>query len=60
MSRKGIVEYKGKNKLATAAPYFKSASDKLPYLPYSNLDDYGVWGANLVLRQNGTMVWVPA
>ena len=35
---------KVKNKLATAAPYFKSASDKLPYLPYSNLDDYGVWG----------------
>lgn len=35
---------KVKNKLATVAPYFKSASDKLPYLPYSNLDDYGVWG----------------
>lgn len=38
---------KVKNKLATAAPYFKSASDKLPYLPYSNLDDYGVWGGEL-------------
>ena len=35
---------KVKNKLATAAPYFKTASDKLPYLPYSNLDDYSVWG----------------
>ena len=35
---------KVKNKLATAAPYFKSPADKLPYLPYSNLDDYGVWG----------------
>lgn len=38
---------KVKNKLATAAPYFKSPADKLPYLPYSNLDDYGVWGGEL-------------
>ena len=35
------------NKLATAAPYFKSASDKLPYLPYANLDDYSVWGGEI-------------
>ncbi len=34
-----------KNKLSTAAPYFKSVTDKLPYLPYSNLDDYTVSGA---------------
>lgn len=32
------------NKLATAAPYFKSTSDKLPYLPYTNLDDYSICG----------------
>ena len=32
------------NKLATAAPYFKSATDRLPYLPYANLDNYRVWG----------------
>lgn len=32
------------NKLATAAPYFKSTSDKLPYLPYANLADYAVHG----------------
>lgn len=34
---------KVKNKLATSAPYFKSATDKLPYLPYANLDDYNVY-----------------
>lgn len=34
---------KVKNKLSTAAPYFKSTVDKLPYLPYTNLDDYSVW-----------------
>ncbi|MGN1375689.1 MAG: TonB-dependent receptor plug domain-containing protein [Prevotella sp.] len=33
-----------KNKLATSAPYFKSVDDKLPYLPYSNLDNYKVYG----------------
>ena len=32
------------NKLATAAPYFKSTSDKLPYLPYANLANYAVHG----------------
>ncbi len=36
---------KVKNKLSTAAPYFKSVADKQPYLPYSNLDDYSVSGA---------------
>lgn len=35
---------KVKNKLASAAPYFKSASDKIPYLPYANLADYRVYG----------------
>ncbi len=35
------------NKLATAAPYFKSASDKLPYLPYANLDNYSVCGGEI-------------
>ena len=38
---------KVKNKLATAAPYFKTGSDKLPYLPYSNLDDYSVCGGEV-------------
>lgn len=32
------------NKLATTAPYFKTANDKLPYLPYANLDHYEVYG----------------
>ena len=36
-----------KNKLATSAPYFKSATDRLPYLPYSNLDDYSVCGGEI-------------
>lgn len=38
---------KVKNKLATSAPYFKSATDKLPYLPYANLDDYNVYGGDM-------------
>lgn len=33
-----------RNKLATSAPYFKSPTDKLPYLPYANLDRYNVYG----------------
>lgn len=33
-----------KDKLATSAPYFKSPADKLPYLPYANLDRYNVYG----------------
>ncbi len=36
---------KVKNKLSTAAPYFRSKDDKLPYLPYTNLADYSVSGA---------------
>lgn len=35
---------KVKDKLSTSAPYFKTAADKLPYLPYANLSDYDVWG----------------
>ena len=38
---------KVKNKLSTAAPYFKTTEDKLPYLPYSNLDDYSVCGGEV-------------
>ena len=38
---------KVQNKLATSAPYFKSATDKLPYLPYTNLDGYSVYGGEL-------------
>lgn len=38
------------DKLATSAPYYKSASDKLPYLPYANLDSYNVWGGEAGLH----------
>lgn len=42
-----IYYNKVKDKLSTAAPYFKTAEDKLPYLPYSNLDDYSVCGGEV-------------
>ena len=42
-----IYYNKVKNKLSTAAPYFKTSEDKLPYLPYSNLDDYSVCGGEV-------------
>ena len=42
-----IYYNKVKNKLSTAAPYFKTAEDKLPYLPYSNLDAYSVCGGEV-------------
>lgn len=35
------------DKISTAAPYFKSPSDKLPYLPYINLSGYNVCGAEI-------------
>ena len=38
---------KVENKLATGAPYFRTPSDKLPYLPYSNLDGYSVYGGEI-------------
>ena len=38
---------KVRNKLSTSAPYFKTAADKLPYLPYANLDDYSVCGGEI-------------
>ncbi len=38
---------KVRNKLSTSAPYFKSATDKLPYLPYTNLDNYSVCGGEI-------------
>ena len=44
----GSVYYnRVKNKLATSAPYFKTPNDKLPYLPYANLDDYSVCGGEI-------------
>lgn len=44
----GSVYYnKVKDKLATSAPYFKTPNDKLPYLPYANLDDYSVCGGEI-------------
>lgn len=38
---------KVENKLATGAPYFRTPSDKLPYLPYTNLDGYSVYGGEV-------------
>ena len=38
---------KMENKLATGAPYFRTPSDKLPYLPYTNLDGYSVYGGEI-------------
>lgn len=35
------------NKLSTSAPYFKSPDDKLPYLPYTNLKTYQVYGGEV-------------
>ncbi len=44
----GSVYYnKVKDKLATSAPYFKTPNDKLPYLPYANLNDYSVCGGEI-------------
>ena len=42
-----VYNNKVKNKLATSAPYFKTPNDKLPYLPYANLDDYSVCGGEI-------------
>ena len=33
------------NKIATGAPYYANASDIMPHLPYLNLSDYSVLGA---------------
>lgn len=44
------------NKLSTSAPYFKSIEDKLPYLPYTNLANYKVFGGEVGMQgrwQNG-------
>ena len=41
---------KVKNKLSTAAPYFKQADDKLPYLPYTNLQSYNVYGGEVGIQ----------
>ena len=38
---------KVENKLAAGAPYFRTPSDKLPYLPYTNLDGYSVYGGEI-------------
>lgn len=38
---------KVENKLATGVPYFRIPSDKLPYLPYTNLDGYSVYGGEI-------------
>ena len=38
------------DKIATAAPYFKTTNDKLPYLPYTNLDNYRVYGGEVSVQ----------
>ncbi len=38
---------KVKNKISTSAPYLKEETDKLPYLPYSNLANYNVCGGEI-------------
>lgn len=35
---------KVRDKIATAPPYYKDPSDILPYLPYTNIPRYEVWG----------------
>ncbi len=35
------------NKLSISSPYYKSLTDKLPYLPYTNLAKYNVYGGEL-------------
>ncbi|MGN1255879.1 MAG: TonB-dependent receptor plug domain-containing protein [Bacteroidaceae bacterium] len=40
------------NKIASAAPYFKSPSDGLPYLPYANLASYKVYGGEASVQGN--------
>ncbi len=42
------------NKLSTVAPRFNNINDKLPYLPYSNLDDYSVSGAEAGVQARWT------
>lgn len=39
-----------KNKISTAAPYFKNINDRLPYVPYTNLDNYKVCGGEIGLQ----------
>lgn len=33
-----------RDKIATGAPFYKNSSDRIPHLPYLNLDDYSVSG----------------
>ena len=39
-----------RNKIATGLPYYHSGDDKQFYLPYTNLDKYSVYGAELSAR----------
>ncbi len=39
-----------RNKIATGLPYYHSGDDKQLYLPYTNLDKYSVYGAELSAR----------
>ena len=38
------------DKIATSMPYFKSPADKLPYLPYTNLHRYNVYGGEVGIQ----------
>ena len=42
------------NKIATGAPYYKSSSDKMAYLPYINLNHYIVSGGEATVQARWT------
>lgn len=39
-----------KDKISTGAPYYPSATAKMPNMPYINLEDYKVYGANVTAQ----------
>lgn len=41
---------KVKDKISTGAPYYPTATSKMPDMPYINFDDYKVYGANVTAQ----------
>lgn len=39
-----------RNKISTSAPYFKTPSDKIPFLPYTNLKEYSIYGGEIGIQ----------
>ncbi|MGP1595571.1 MAG: TonB-dependent receptor plug domain-containing protein [Prevotella denticola] len=39
-----------RDKIATGAPFYKNPSDRIPHLPYLNLDDYSVSGGEATVQ----------